>query len=204
MNRRERRQQARDTGSTRVTMMRTAVRFGGTVNVDGAAWGFIFNGRSVVAHRAMQIPDAMPRGTAEAHAELRNLLTAAAGYAFPLEVGDWRAMARAVSEEEARSGHKGNTEINVAGVSFPWREVSGALFMADETGHLTAHVIRTEKGTPVLRLDGPDLRVAILPWQPPPGAPGIGLLDAEQLDQLERDHASDAGPNDTNSNGGSA
>ena len=206
MNRAEKRRAARQgRGNGSVKLLQLSVYYGGTVDIDGAGWGFLVTQRSIIARPKLELPDAMRRAQAHQTAAVKRYLTEAAPEHFSAARDVWQGVGEMLAELERDCGRAGQAIVDVDGASFLWADVAQALDFVEDGHVVAASLLRGPSGAPMLRVQSTAMRCVLACAERNPDAPGASLLDAAQNAALASSLAvHDGSPTDPSSPGGSA
>ena len=199
MNRQQRRA-AGDTASRDTKMVAVEVRWGGTVRVGSARWGYIASEGAVFAFARMTIPNGMTRSeTGDAHVQEGMDVEGPVVFEAPRSV--WEEVSTELRGYELACGLA--SSVSVDGVSYDRALVARALEFVAPAHTITARQV-TAGGLRCLRLESPDARALLAPCVPPEGAPGAALLDRAAMDAMDMPPVFDSPGDAVTARGGSA
>lgn len=183
-----------------VTMVAMEVRWGGTVRVGGAPWGYVAGKGVVFAGARMVIPDGMTRSpSGDEH--VQRSMDAEGPVVFEASRALWADLCAELRGLELECGKAAT--ISADGVSYDRALVEQALDFVSASHAVAARVVDAG-GRRCLRMESPEARAIIAPCIPVEGGPGAVLLDEEAMAALASTSIFDAPGDAVTSRGGDA
>lgn len=183
-----------------VTMVAMEVRWGGTVRVGGAPWGYVAGKGVVFAGARMVIPDGMTRSpSGDEH--VQRSMDAEGPVVFEASRALWADLCAELRGLELECGKAAT--ISADGVSYDRALVEQALDFVSASHAVAARMVDAG-GHRCLRMESPEARALIAPCIPVEGGPGAALLDEEAMAALASTSIFDAPGDAVTSRGGDA